>query len=119
MKAAVPPDCLRLRDHLQGERGFAGRLGPENLHYPSAREASDAQSGIERNGAARDHRDRQHVARSETQHRAFSELLVHLAQGGVNGALARGGVNWQTLIFHASLVWRCLGLSQGVWAADI
>ena len=44
--------------------------------------------------------------------RAFPELLVHLAEGGINGALARGGVNWQSLIFHARLVRVAARLSQ-------
>ena len=97
---------LRLRDHLQRQRGFSGRLRPKNFHHAAARESAHAQSCIERYGAAGDHRDRQHIPGTEPQHGAFSELLVHLAEGGINGALARGGVYGNSLIFHDILVAR-------------
>jgi hypothetical protein len=84
---------LRLRYHLQRHGGFAGRLGPKDLDHPSAREAAHAQRRIHRNRTAGYYGHRQNAARAEAQHRAFAELLVHLAEGGVDSALARGGVD--------------------------
>ena len=85
---------LRLGDHLQRERGLAGRFRSENLHHAAARESADAESRIERDGAGWNHRDRQNVAGTEPEHGPLSELLVHLAEGGINGALTRGVRLW-------------------------
>ena len=75
---------LRLGDHLQRDGRFAGRLRPEDLVDAAAREAADAQRGVQRNRAGRDHRDRHDgVLRPEPQDRALAELLFDLAEGEV------------------------------------
>ena len=39
--------ALHFGDDLQGERGLAGGLGPEDLHHPAARQAADTQGDVE------------------------------------------------------------------------
>ena len=48
-----PAKLLRLGDDLQGERGLARRLGPEDLDHASARHAADAERVIDADGAGR------------------------------------------------------------------
>ena len=84
---------LRLRDHLQRHGGLAGRLRPEDLDHPSAWKASDTQRVVHRDGAARYYCYRQHIAGPEAQDGALSELLIHLTERGVDGALTGVGVN--------------------------
>ena len=42
---------LRLRDHGESERGFAGRFGTENFNDASAREAAHAESAVDQDVA--------------------------------------------------------------------
>src|SRR5512141_2297223 len=52
-----PPRALRLGDDVQGERGLAGRLRPEDLRDPSPRDPADAERGVEGDRAGGDDGD--------------------------------------------------------------
>src|SRR5262249_40334172 len=50
---------LHLGDEVQRDRGFPRGLGAEDLGDPAARNAADAQGGVKRDGARRNHGDLQ------------------------------------------------------------
>ena len=95
-----PAGLLRLRDDLQRDGSFARGFRPNTSTTlprgrppaPNARSREIEPLGITATGSTL--REPQRIG-------AFSELLVHLAQGGVNGALARGYVDRLGLVFHA------------------
>ena len=55
---------LRLGDDLQRERGLAGRLRAEDLDDPAARDAADAERGVEGERSGGDGRDLRDGARA-------------------------------------------------------
>ena len=75
---------LRLRDHLEGDGGFAGGFRSENLHHASAWKSPHAQRGVQGDGAGGNNRYSLGVARAKLQHGAFPELLFHLNQRLLN-----------------------------------
>ena len=80
---------LGFRDDLQRDGGFAGGFRAEDFDDAAAGKAADAQGGIERDRAGRDHRDRDDgVLRSQSQDRAFPKLLFDLAEGVFQSARA-------------------------------
>ena len=80
---------LRLRDHVQTDRGLARALGAEDLDDPAARDAADAERDIEGERAGRDDRDAgPHRVLAELHHRALAELLLDLLERDVEHLLA-------------------------------
>jgi hypothetical protein len=43
----VPPFFWRLGDHVQGQRGLAAGFRAVDLHHAAARQAADAERGVE------------------------------------------------------------------------
>src|ERR1022692_822046 len=76
---------LRLGNHLQGNRSFAGRLRAEDFNDPPSRYSADAQRGIERNRARRDHRDGDDgFLRPQPHDGTFAKLLLNLLKCKIN-----------------------------------
>ena len=75
------PLLLRLRDHLQGERGLARGLGSEDLDDAPARQAADPERDVQ---TERPGRHDVHVAHglgvAHAHDRALAELLLDLAE---------------------------------------
>ena len=72
---------LRLGNYLQGNGSFAGRFRAEDFHDTSARKASHAQRGIERNRARGNHRDRDDgFFRPQPHDGTFAKLLFNLCE---------------------------------------
>ena len=93
MNAAAPPAFCACAMTCKAMVVLPEDSGPKISITRPRGKSSHAQRGIYGNGAAGYHRYRQHAARAQAQHRSLSELLVHLAERGVNGALTRGGIN--------------------------
>src|SRR5262249_32958003 len=81
---------LRLGDEMQRERGLARRLRAVDLDHPAARYAAHAQRQVEPERARRQHLDVRVGERilAELHDRALAELLLDLADGELDGALA-------------------------------
>ena len=80
---------LRFGDHLQRDRGFAGRFRAENFDDAAARKSAHAQRVVERNGAGRNRRHRHDgFLRPQPHNGAFAELLFNLAERESEGACA-------------------------------
>ena len=80
---------LRLCNHLQRERGLAGRLRTEDLDDAAARHSADAKRVVETDRAGRDGRHRHHrVLLAEAHDRSLAELLFDLADGKFYGLQA-------------------------------
>ena len=73
---------LAFGDGLQGQRGFAGRFRPVDLHHPPLGQAADPQCQVKLQGAGGNGFDHLRGAVAHAHHRAFAELLFDLAQGG-------------------------------------
>ncbi len=80
------PGLLRLGDDLEGERGLAGRLGAEDLDDAAPRDPAHTQGGVHRQGAGRDHRDRNVGLVSQPHDRALAELPLDLGERRLDGA---------------------------------
>ena len=79
-------ELLRLGDHLQRERRLAGRLRPEDLDHPAARNAADAERVVDADRAGRNDVDRLDRAFLAQPHdRALAELFFDLADGQIDG----------------------------------
>ena len=74
---------LRLGQDLERQRGLTGGLGAVNLDDATTRHATDAQSGIERQGAGGNGLDLEFGATVAIPHNgALTELLLDLGLGG-------------------------------------
>ena len=82
--------ALRLGDHLQGQRGLAGRFGPVDLDDAAPGQTADAQRGIESEGAGRHRWNRFLFAVAEPHHRTPAELPLYLRQRRFQGAIFFG-----------------------------
>src|SRR6185295_5825586 len=68
---------LCLGHHVQGERGLAGGLRPVDLHHAAARQAADAERGVERERARGDDGDLfQRPAGAQAHDGALAELSL-------------------------------------------
>src|SRR4029453_15312802 len=89
---------LRLGNDLQRQRGFAGRLRPEDFDDPAPRDTANAKAIVEADGAGRDRRNhRDGVLLPEAHDRTLAELFLDLADGHLEGAGALAIVpifNW-------------------------
>ena len=82
---------LCLRDHLQGQRRLARRLGAVDLDHAPARESAHAQGQVEAERSGGDHGDVAHVRLlAEFHDGALAELLLDLADGQVERPHAVG-----------------------------
>ena len=75
--------ALRLGDHVVDERRFAGRLRPEDLDDPAARQTADAERDVEGERAGRDRADRDGGLVVHLHDRALAELPLDLAERDV------------------------------------
>src|SRR5439155_11285137 len=73
--------ALRLRHHVHGDRGLAGRLGPVDLDHPAPGQTTDPESDVEGQCAGGDGLHVHVGALAHTHDRALPELLVDLAHG--------------------------------------
>ena len=83
--AAAP---LGLGDDLQGQRGLARRLGPEDLDDAAAGDAADAQRVVDADRSGRDAGHRGDRALPEPHDGALAELFLDLAHRHVDGLVA-------------------------------
>ena len=95
----MPPAALHLRDHLQGQRGLAGRLRTVDLDDAAARQAADAERDVEAQRAGGHGFDvLAGGGIAEAHDRALAELLLDLAE--------RGGERLLAVVFHCAHSWR-------------
>src|SRR5439155_16783679 len=81
--------ALGLGDDVQADGRLARALRPEHLDDPAARDATDAQRDVERDGPGRDDRDPgPHRMLAELHDCALAELLLDLLEGDVQHLLA-------------------------------
>ena len=73
---------LSLGDDVVDERGLAGGLRAEDLDDPPAGDAANAKRQVERQRARGDRVDRHSRLVAQLHHRAGTEVLVDLAEGG-------------------------------------
>ena len=74
-KSSRSARALRLGDDLERDSGLAGGFRSKDFDDPPARHPAHTQSRIDGNRARGDHRNRDHVARSQPEDRALTELL--------------------------------------------
>ena len=80
---------LRLGNDVQRDGGLAGRFRPKDLHHAPARESADAQRRSPREMEPLGITSTATMVRDPMpQDGTLAELLVHLDQGLVDGALA-------------------------------
>ena len=85
-KSRQAAGALGLGNDLQGDGGFARRLGAEDLSHAAAGNAAHAQRGVEADGSGGDNRDgQQGFARAEPDNRPFSKLFFDLCKGKFYG----------------------------------
>src|SRR6185437_13474045 len=78
---------LRVGDGVQGERGLAGALRAVDLDDPAAREAADAERGVQGDRAGRDHLDGRAGLVAEPHDGAPAELTLDLRERGLQRLL--------------------------------
>ena len=76
-----PAALLRLRDDVEGQGRLARGLGPEDLDDAAARDAADAERGVDADRAGGDGLDDLVRLVAEADERALPELLVDLLDG--------------------------------------
>jgi hypothetical protein len=85
-KGALAAEFLHLGDHLQRQRGLAGRLRAVDLDHAAARQAADAQRDVQAQRAGGDDLDvLDHLAFAQAHDRALAELLFDLGQCHLQG----------------------------------
>ena len=85
-KSALAALALHFGNHLQRQRGFAGRLWAVNLDHPSARQAAYAQRDVQAQRAGGDDLDVfNDFAFAQPHDGAFAELLFNLGQCDLEG----------------------------------
>ena len=77
---------LGLGDDLEGERRLARGFRAEDLDDAAARDAADAERGVDRERAGRDDGDRRLRPLAEAHDRALAELALDLRQRRLDGA---------------------------------
>ena len=82
-----PAGLLRVRDRVQGQGRLAAALRAVDLDDPAARQAADAQRGVECDGSGGDHLYRRPGVIAEPHDRAPAELPFDLGEGGIEGLL--------------------------------
>jgi hypothetical protein len=87
-EGGVAAGALCLGDRLERHGGFAGGFGAEDFDDAAAREAADAEGGIEREASGGDDCDGDGVIRAEAEDRAFAELLIHCEKSLIDGSAA-------------------------------
>jgi hypothetical protein len=81
-----PAEHLRLRDHLQRQRGLARGLGPEHLDDAAAGDAADAEGVVDADGTGGDGGNRgDGLLLAQTHDRPLAELLLDLSDGSLDG----------------------------------
>ena len=81
--------ALGLGDHVEGDRGLARTLGPEDLDDAPARDASDPQRDVERHGTGGDDADPgAHGVLAQLHDGALTELLLDLLERDVEHLVA-------------------------------
>src|SRR5262249_34547743 len=76
---------LCFRNHLQRERGFARRLGAEDLDDAAARDATDPEGVVDADRSGRNRFDRlDGPFLAQAHDRALAKLLFNLAEGDVD-----------------------------------
>ena len=89
MNAAMPPSFCASATTCSAMVVLPDDSGPKISTDAAARKAADAQRVIERNRAGRNRRHRHDgFLRSQPQDRAFTELLLDLAESESKGACA-------------------------------
>ncbi len=99
---------LGFRDHLEGQRGLAGRFRPEDLDHPPQGQTTNAQGHIQPQRPRRHCRHRLPWLVAHFHDRALAELAFNLGERGVQCLLA--------VVIHCIclLVGWCLPLSRRV-----
>ena len=82
---------LRLRDHGQRKRGFAGGFRTENFDHTTAGKSADAERAINQNVPGRNHVDIDYLFVAETHNGAVSVILGDLLNGEIEIFVAGGG----------------------------
>ena len=77
----VTASLLGVSDGMQGDRGLTGGLGAVDLDHAAARQATDTEGNIEREGTRGDHLNRRAVVVAQAHDGTLTELLVDLRQG--------------------------------------
>jgi len=104
---------LRLRDHGQRKRGFAGGFRTENFDDPAAGKSADAQRAINQNVPGRNNVDIDYFVVTETHDGAIAVILGDLLNGEIEIFVAGGG----HLVF-AGLLSGFSGLNSTVTQTD-
>ena len=81
---------LRLRDHREGKRGFAGRFRPENFHHSAARKSTHAQRAIDQDVAGRDDIDIDNRIITQAHDRPVAVIFSDLLDRQIEVLIARG-----------------------------
>src|SRR5579864_2747004 len=79
-KSAHAAFLLRLRNDVEGKRGLAGALRPENLDDAPARQAADAERPIDPDGAGRNGVDVHLRLRAEHHDALIAEFRFYLRE---------------------------------------
>ena len=78
-EGGMAAEFLRFGDHVQSERGLAAGFRAVDFDHAAAREAADAESGVNRDAAGGNDVDRdEHVAVAQAHDRAFAVVLFDL-----------------------------------------
>ena len=78
-EGGLAAEFLRFGDHVQRERRLAARFRAVDFDDAAARQAADAESSVNRDGAGGNHVHRdEHVAVPQAHDRAFAVLLFNL-----------------------------------------
>ncbi|OPZ62479.1 MAG: hypothetical protein BWY86_00373 [Candidatus Aminicenantes bacterium ADurb.Bin508] len=91
-KGGGSASLLRLRDDVKGQSRLSRGLLPVDLDNPPPGKASDAQGGIQAQGAGRDRLDIQDIGVSEAAQIALPKLPVDLGQGHLQGLVLSIGL---------------------------
>ena len=81
---------LRLRDHRESERRFAGRFGAENFNHASARKAAHAESAIDQDVAGGNDVDIDDRVIAEAHDRAVAVVFRDLLDREIEILIAGG-----------------------------